>query len=170
MSVPVELPVELIVAMARGGAIGRGNALPWRLPDDLKRFKALTSGHAVVMGRKTWDSIGRPLPGRTNVVITRDPGWSAQGAVRVSDLDAAITAAEASHPGRTVMVIGGAQVYALALPRTSLLHVTEIELDVPDADAFFPAFDREAWDLRHEEAHVTSDGLRYRFVDLARRR
>ena len=160
--------IACVVAMARNGAIGRGNALPWRLPEDLKRFKALTLGHAVVMGRKTWESIGRPLPGRTSIVISRDPDWSAPGALRVGDLDAACAAARAAHPGQTVMVIGGAQIYALALPRCELLHVTQIEIDVPDADAFFPAIDAQAWHVENVEAHESAAGLRYRFVDLSR--
>lgn len=161
-------PIACVVAMARGGAIGRGNALPWRLPEDLRRFKQLTLGHGVVMGRRTWDSIGRPLPGRTSIVISRDPGWSASGATRVGDLDAACAVAREAHPGRPVMVIGGAQIYALALPRTGLLHVTEIEIDVPDADAFFPSIDPARWRRVREEAHVTAGGTRYRFVDFER--
>ena len=161
-------PIACVVAMARRGAIGRGNALPWRLPEDLKRFKALTLGHAVVMGRRTWESIGRPLPGRTNIVISRDPAWGASGALPASDLDSACAAARVAHPGQIVMVIGGAQIYALALPRATRLHVTQIELDVPDADAFFPAISDPPWRIEHVEAHETADGLRYRFVDLAR--
>ena len=163
-------PITCIVAMGRGGAIGRANTLPWRLADDLRRFKALTLGHAVIMGRKTWESIGRPLPGRTSIVLTRDPGWGAAGALRAGDLESALVAARAAHPYAPPMVIGGAQVYALALPRAEVLHVTEIDLDVADADAFFPGFDRADWDVRHEEARTTPEGVRYRFVDLMRRR
>ena len=132
---------ELVVAMARGGAIGRGNALPWRLPEDLRHFRALTTGHAVVMGRRTWDSIGRPLPGRTSIVVTRDGAWAAEGALRAGGLGEALLLARAAHPGRPPMVIGGAQVYALAIGLASRLHVTRIELDVPGADAFFPPID-----------------------------
>lgn len=161
-------PLACVVAMARGGAIGRANALPWRLPEDLKRFKALTLGHAIVMGRKTWESIGRPLPGRTSIVISRDPGWTAAGALRVTDLDTACAEARAAHPGRTVMVIGGAQIYALAVPQARLLHVTEIDIDVPDADAFFPPIAHAAWRRARVEAHVAADGLHYRFVDFER--
>jgi dihydrofolate reductase len=164
----VNEPIACVVAMARRGAIGRGNALPWRLPEDLRRFKALTLGHGVVMGRRTWDSIGRPLPGRTNIVISRDPGWRASGAVRVEDLDAACTCARDAHPGLPVMVIGGAQIYALALPRARLLHVTEIEIEVPDADAFFPPIDPALWRRVREEPHVADGGMRYRFVAFER--
>ncbi|MFZ9634077.1 MAG: dihydrofolate reductase, partial [Alphaproteobacteria bacterium] len=90
---------HLVVAIARGGAIGLGNALPWRLPEDLRHFRALTTGHAVVMGRRTWDSIGRPLPGRTSIVVTRDPGWTAAGAQRAPGLDEALRLAWSAHPG-----------------------------------------------------------------------
>ncbi len=166
----MSVPVACVVAMGRGGAIGRGNTLPWRLPEDLKRFKALTLGHAVVMGRRTWESIGRPLPGRTSIVITRDPDWAAAGALRAGDLDAALTTARQAHPDLPPMVIGGAQIYALAFARVDILHLTEIDIDVPDADAFFPAFDRGGWAVRHEEARITAEGLHFRFVDLARRR
>ena len=169
MSVPVELPVELIVAMARGGAIGRDNALPWRLPEDLRRFRALTLGHAVVMGRRTWESIGRSLPGRTNIVITRDAAWRGEGAQSVTGLDEALALAAALHPGLPAMVIGGAQIYALALPVARRIRVTEIDLDVPGADAFFPPLDPAQWRRAGETAQVAADGTAYRFVDLERR-
>ena len=136
--------VALVVATARGGAIGRGNTLPWRLPEDLKRFRAITLGHAVVMGRRTWDSIGRSLPGRTNIVISRDPDQPA-------------------------MVIGGAQVYALALPLATVAYVTEIDLDVPDADAFFPALDPGEWARGEVQPATGADGTTYRFVAYRRR-
>jgi dihydrofolate reductase len=160
--------LALVVAMARGGAIGRDNALPWRLPEDLRRFRALTLGHAVIMGRRTWDSIGRNLPGRTNIVITRDPGWHRPDARIAADLDAALTVAQATHPGQTPMVIGGAQIYALALPRAALIHATEIARDIPDADAFFPPLDPRAWIRANETTHSAADGTRFVFVDRVR--
>jgi dihydrofolate reductase len=161
--------VELVVAMARGGAIGRANALPWRLPEDLRRFRALTIGHAVVMGRRTWESIGRSLPGRTNIVISRDASWRGEGAETLSGLDDALARAAAARPGLPALVIGGAQIYALALPLARRIRATEIELDVPGADAFFPALDRAIWRRAAESAHVAADGTAYRFVDLERR-
>lgn len=161
--------IAVIAAMARGRAIGRGNALPWRLPEDLKRFKRLTIGHAVIMGRKTWDSIGRPLPERVNIVVTRDAGWRAPGATTVADLDAAFACARAERPGLPPMVIGGAQIYALALPCATRLHLTEIELEVPDADAFFPPVPAPDWVETTREPGVAADGLRFAFIDLARR-
>lgn len=161
--------VVLVVATARGGAIGRGNTLPWRLPEDLRRFRAITLGHAVVMGRRTWDSIGRSLPGRTNIVITRDPSWSGEGARRAADLGDALAQAAATHPGQPAMVIGGAEIYALALPRATMVHVTEIDLDVPDADAFFPALDPAVWTRSEAQSATGADGTAYRFVEYRRR-
>jgi dihydrofolate reductase len=159
---------HLVVAMALGGAIGRGNALPWRLPEDLRHFRALTTGHAVVMGRRTWDSIGRPLPGRTSIVVTRDPGWTAAGAQRAHGLDEALRLAWSAHPGQPPMVIGGAQVYALALGLAAVLHVTRIEVEVAGADAFFPAIDPACWREEACEAHVAADGTRFAFLRYAR--
>jgi dihydrofolate reductase len=162
-------PVALVVATARGGAIGRGNALPWRLPEDLKRFRALTLGHAIIMGRRTWDSIGRSLPGRTNIVISRDPSWCGDGARRAADLGDALAQALSAHPDQTAMVIGGAQVYGLALPHATVAHVTEIDLDVPGADAFFPALDPAHWTRADAEPGTAADGTTYRFVTYRRR-
>ncbi|MFM8988366.1 MAG: dihydrofolate reductase [Alphaproteobacteria bacterium] len=159
---------EIVVAMARGGAIGRANALPWRLPEDLRHFRALTTGHAVVMGRRTWDSIGRPLPGRTSIVVTRDPVWLAAGALRAGGLEEGLRLARAAHPGRPPMVIGGAQVYEMALDLAAVLHVTRIEFDVPGADAFFPAIDPSRWREESIEAHVAADGTQFAFQRLVR--
>ena len=160
--------IAIVAAMARGRAIGRSNALPWRLPEDLRRFKRLTLGHAVVMGRRTWESIGRPLPERVNIVVTRDRAWRADGAIAVADLDAAIARASAERPGLPAMVIGGAQIYALALPQATRLHLTEIALDVPDADAFFPDWSAADWREGAREAGVSASGTRFAFIDYAR--
>lgn len=159
-------PIALVVAMARDGAIGRDNALPWRLPEDLARFKRLTLGHGVVMGRRTWESIGRNLPGRTTIVVTRDRHWSRPGTVIAGDLDAALAEASARHPGQAIMVIGGAQIFALALPLATRIHLTEIDLAVPDADTFFPRLDREPWQLSCARQGTSAAGLRYTFSRL----
>jgi dihydrofolate reductase len=131
----------LIAAVARNGVIGRDNALLWHLPEDMRHFRAATAGHAVIMGRKTWDSLPerfRPLPGRRNIVITRQPAWSATGAERAASLQQALgLVADAAR----VFVIGGAQIYAAALPQADELLLTEIDKDYV-GDAFFPAFDR----------------------------
>jgi len=135
--------LELIAAVAANGVIGRAGQLPWHLPDDLKRFKQLTYGHAIVMGRRTYESIGRPLPGRQNVVVSR--GWKQRphpDLVLAASLDEAIFEAAASPP--PAFIIGGAALYAAALPRVDVMHLTELD-DAVDGDTFFPPFDRSQW-------------------------
>jgi dihydrofolate reductase len=140
--------IHLIAAVARNGVIGAGNTLPWRLPADLKRFKQLTMGHVLVMGRKTWDSIGRALPGRTTIVVTRQAGWRAEGAEVAGSLDEALARAN----GREVFVAGGAEIYAQALPRADRLHLTRIEGDF-EGDVRFPAVDFTRFRLIDRERH-----------------
>jgi dihydrofolate reductase len=135
--------IVLVVAVAQNGVIGRDGDLPWRLPSDLKRFKQLTLGKPVVMGRKTWDSIGRPLPGRPNIVVTRDASFAAPGATVVSSLDEGLAVAqrEAEALGvDEICVIGGGQIYAQVFDRADILHVTRVEADVA-GDTRFPAID-----------------------------
>lgn len=132
--------VTLIVAAARNNVIGRAGALPWRLSDDLKRFKALTLGKPIVMGRKTFESIGKPLPGRTNIVISRD--FAAEGTLPAPNLPAALDLA--SHHGGEAMVIGGARVFVEAIPLAGRIHFTRVEAEV-DGDVFFPRLDPSAW-------------------------
>ncbi|MGN6517770.1 MAG: dihydrofolate reductase [Rhizomicrobium sp.] len=159
--------VSLVLARADNGVIGADNALPWRIPDDMKRFKALTMGKPIVMGRKTWDSFPRkPLPGRTNVVITRDRQWRAEGAVAVHSLDQALAAAESERPAE-IAVIGGAEIYRLALPRASLIHLTEVHTDAK-GDVSLPAFGAD-WRETARADGATPDGLRYSYVTLVRR-
>lgn len=157
--------LALIAAIARNGVIGVGNTLPWRLPEDLKRFRALTTGHAVLMGRKTWQSLGRPLPHRQNIVVTRDRSFAAAGADIAHSLDAALARVDLPSP---VYCIGGAQLYAQALPRADVLELTEIDRDY-DGDTFFPAFDRDEWQEQSRTWHCTDEGLRYAFVTCVRR-
>ena len=157
--------LALIAAVARNGVIGGGNTLPWRLPADLKRFRALTTGHAVIMGRRTWESIGRVLPGRQNIVVTRQPGYAANGAVVHASLDEALRAATLPAP---VFCIGGGELYALALPRAATLHLTEIDRDF-DGDTRFPEFDRTAWRESARETHHAPEGFDYAFVTYERR-
>lgn len=133
--------VALIAAVARNGVIGADNRLPWRLPDDMRRFRELTTGHAVIMGRKTWESIGRPLPDRQNIVVTRQRNFRAPGANVVASLAAALAAAFMPEP---VFVIGGEALYREALPLASRLYLTEIHQDFP-GDAHFPDYARSAW-------------------------
>lgn len=153
--------VVLVAAVADNGVIGRGGDIPWSIPADMKHFRAVTRGHTVVMGRVTFDSIGRPLPDRTNVVITRDPGWSAEGVTVAGSLDEAL--AVASAVGGDVMVIGGAQVYEGAMALADVQILTEVH-QRPEGDTFYPAFDRAEWAETRRETH---DG--YDFVWLERR-
>jgi dihydrofolate reductase len=158
--------VSIIAALARNRAIGRDNHMPWRLPEDLKRFRRLTMGHAVIMGRKTFDSIGSPLAGRSNIVITRSRDWSRPGCFPVDSLDAAL---DAVGEAQDAFVIGGAQIYALALPRARRLYMTEIERDF-DGDAFFPEVDRSRWREVSRERHASggTESFDYAFVEYER--
>ena len=151
--------VVLVAAVADNGVIGNAGGIPWSLPEDLKHFKAVTTGHPVVMGRSTFESIGRPLPGRHNVVLTRDPGWSAVGVSVVPNLEAALAVAGEGE----VMVIGGAQIYELAMPLADRQILTEVHQS-PAGDTRYPEFDRSEW---IEEARQSREG--YDFVWLRRR-
>jgi dihydrofolate reductase len=141
--------ITLIVAMAANRVIGRDNALPWRLPADLRRFKAVTMGHTLVMGRKTYESIGRPLPGRRTVVITRRTDWRPEGVSIVHSLEEALAAASAETE---VFVAGGGEIFREALPLADRIHLTRIEAEVP-GDTTFPDFDPTAWKIVDEEHH-----------------
>jgi dihydrofolate reductase len=155
----------LLAALDRNRAIGKDNALPWHLPDDLKRFKRLTLGHPIVMGRKTYESIGRLLPGRINIVVTRDRELAIPGATIVHSLDDALAAA-GSAPD--VFVIGGEQIYALALPRADRLELTEIDTAI-EGDAWFPQWDRAAFRESARESHTDpATGLPFSFVTYER--
>ena len=135
------MKISIIVAMADNRVIGHDNRLPWHLPADLKHFKATTMGKPIIMGRKTWESIGRPLPGRTNIVVTRDTRYTADGCVVVHSVDAALQACSADEE---VMVIGGAEFYRQVLPEASTLYLTLVH-DRFDGDAFFPELDAREW-------------------------
>jgi dihydrofolate reductase len=159
--------IALVAAVARGGVIGRDGGVPWHLPEDLARFKSLTTGHAVVMGRKTWDSLPerfRPLPGRRNIVVTRDPGWRADGAEPAGSLDDALAR---TGEDERVFVIGGAQIYRQALPLADELLLTELDLEV-GGDTFFPEIDAGRFEETSREPHVADDGTRFAFVDYRR--
>src|SRR5580698_1724719 len=154
--------IVLVLAVADNGVIGKDGAIPWHISDDMKRFKALTLGHTVVMGRKTWDSLPKkPLPGRVNVVVTHQKDWYAEGAITASSLGQAT-----SGTSGTVMVIGGAEIYERALPLATRIELTEIHKDF-DGDARF-VLDRKGWHETAREDHVTPDGLSYSYVTLTR--
>lgn len=160
------MSLGLIWAQSTSGVIGRDNGIPWRLPEDQARFKELTLGHTVVMGRLTWESLPakvRPLPGRRNVVVTRQADYVADGATVVADLDDALT-------DEQTWVIGGAQIYALALPLAARCDVTEVDADLPrqDGDAIAPVLD-EKWVGTQGDWLTSASGVRYRFCSYSRR-
>ena len=162
------ITLSVIVAAAENGVIGRNNALPWHLSEDLRYFKRVTMGKPIVMGRKTFESIGRPLPGRTNIVISRNPCYSAEGVHVVSTLDAALELAESValiDGAEELMVIGGAQIYADSLPRAGRLYLTEVHAEV-DGDAYLPPIDWSQWREMCRERHeaVAPNPYDYSFV------
>ncbi len=161
--------LHLIFARAANGVIGRGNQLPWHLPEDLAHFKRTTLGAPVIMGRRTWDSLParfRPLPGRLNVVVTRDPQWQAEGALRAASLQEAMAHCQ-THAHADAWVIGGAQLYAAALPLASTAVVTEIG-QVFEGDAFAPVFGPEWRETARGPQQVSANGLPFAFVTYAR--
>jgi dihydrofolate reductase len=162
------LTVALVAAVARNGVIGRDGTIPWRIAKDMAHFRELTMGHPVVMGRRTWDSLPerfRPLPGRRNIVVTRQAGWHAEGAERAGSLEDALgLVADAAR----VFVVGGAEIYAAALPLADELELTEIDLDV-SGDTRFPSWDRDAFDEVAREEHFTDEGARFAFATYRRK-
>ncbi|MHA1598464.1 MAG: dihydrofolate reductase [Alphaproteobacteria bacterium] len=153
--------VSLIVAMAENRVIGRDGELPWRIPGDMRHFKATTMGKPVVMGRKTWESLARPLPGRANIIVTRDPSYGVEGAYVAHDIDAALALAAGltegmATDGDEVMVIGGAEIYAQTLGRADRLYLTEVRMAC-DGDALFPEFDADEW-TESSRADVPPEG------------
>jgi dihydrofolate reductase len=161
--------ISLVAALDRHRAIGKGNDLPWRLPDDLKRFKALTLGKPVLMGRKTAQSLGRALPGRLNLVLTRSGQAPFEDMRAVASFEQARGLAEASA-AQELCVIGGAEIYALTLPSADRLHLTHVDTRVGDADAFFPAFDAAQWRVADRQRHPADNrhAFAFEFVDYVR--
>lgn len=158
--------VSMIAAVARNGVIGRNNTLPWHLPEDLKRFRALTMGHHIIMGRKTYESLGRLLPGRTTVIVSRNPAYRVEGAIVVESLPKAIAACGQDPE---IFVIGGAQLYREALPRADRLYLTQIDADF-DGDAHFPAIDPRQWRETARTDGISAEGLPYIYIDYQRLR
>ena len=164
------MKIALIVAASQNNVIGLDNQLPWHLPEDLKYFKAVTMGKPILMGRKTYDSIGRPLPGRDNIVLTRDTNWTADGVEVVNDLDAAIAASEKACKAAgadELMIIGGEQIYRKFLPLANKLYLTKVEAEV-EGDAYFPAIDSNQWRQVAEKIPEKVGNYSYRFVVLER--
>lgn len=168
----VSVPLVLVAAVAKNGVIGRAGALPWRLPGDLKHFRERTWGRPMIMGRKTWNSIGKPLPGRRSIVVTRDRGFAAPGAEVAPDIEAAIALARrlaADMAAPDVAVIGGGEIYRATIDRAARLAITEVDLS-PEGDAHFPRIDPSIWREAARQAHPAGPGdeAAYAFVDYER--
>jgi dihydrofolate reductase len=154
----------IIVARDKHSGIGIQNALPWHLPEDLSHFKKTTSGHAILMGRKTFESIGRPLPNRRNIVITRNPDWKADGIEICHSLEEA----KALVKEQTAYIIGGAEIYRQALDLANKMIITEIDQTF-ECDAFFPTFSNDAWRETERDAHVSASGIPYAYVTYTKK-
>lgn len=162
--------LSIVVAVAENGVIGRDNALPWHLPDDLKWFRRVTMGKPVVMGRRTFESIGRPLPGRANIVVTANPAWRAEGVTVAPTLEKALATAEnLAGPAGEVAVIGGARLFSDVLPRAERLYLTVVHMR-PEGDVVFPPYDRSAWTEveRHPGAPALDGTVTHTFLVLER--
>lgn len=165
-----ECVVAAIAAIGRNRELGKGNELLWHIPDDLKRFKELSIGHPIILGRKTFESIvamiGKPLLGRTNIVVTRDTKWKHEGVVTAISIEDALEKARGAPGGEKVIIGGGAEIYKLALPYTDILHLTLIG-DSKDADSFFPEYEKEFMKMIHNESREWN-GLVYQWMTLSR--
>ncbi len=159
--------ISIIVAMAQNRVIGANNTMPWRCPEDLKYFKSLTMGHHMIMGRKTFDSIGKPLPGRVSVIVTRNRDLKIEGCIMAHSLDEAIAVCKDDNE---IFIVGGAELYALALPMVNKLYITEIQQEF-DGDTYFPEFDETKWlEIAREERHQDApQPLSYHFVTYLRK-
>lgn len=155
--------VSLVVAMADNGVIGKDGRLPWRIPDDMRRFRALTLGKPCIMGRRTWESLPKkPLPGRLNIVVTRERDYRAEGAAVVHSLDEAMARADGADE---ICVIGGAEIYRAALSRATLIHLTQVRGDI-EGNTRMPLFDPTQWRETAREDRATPEGLRFSYVTL----
>jgi len=161
-----QVRIKFVVAYSDNRVIGRDNALPWRLPSDLAHFKRNTLGQPIIMGRKTWESLGRPLPGRPNLVISRDPEFSAQGATVFSSLNDALASCS---PGDTACIIGGAQIFEQALPLADEIVATEVHAQV-EGDVFFPPLPQSEWEETERLAQPEENGYKFDFVVYRRKK
>lgn len=156
--------ISMIVAAAANQAIGKDNQLLWHLPNDLRFFKKTTTGHPIIMGRKTYESVGKPLPNRRNIVISRQAGYHADGVETVGSLDEAIALAGQQEPDE-IFIVGGAAIYALALQRTDRIYLTRVHASF-EADTFFPEFDEATWELTEREDYPADDKHAYPYSFL----
>jgi len=157
--------ISLIAAIGQNRELGKHGALLWRIPEDLRRFRDITTGHPIIMGRKTFESIGKPLPGRKNIVVTRDTAYTREGITRAHSLEEAVGEAARSEGADEIFVIGGGELYAQAMGLSSRLYLTLIEATDPDADAYFPEYQDSFTKVMREE-RCESGGLKYRWIML----
>jgi len=157
--------LSLIVAFAKNNVIGINNTLPWHLPEDLKRFRALTTGHHIIMGRKTYESLGRLLPGRTTVIVTRNKNYKLEGALIAHSLESAV---DLCQNDVEAFVIGGAELYQDGLRLANKLYITEVDLSI-EGDAFFPNLDLNLWQETSREAHTSAQGLLFSYISYVRK-
>jgi dihydrofolate reductase len=157
------MQISLIAAMGENRVIGAGNTIPWHLPADFKHFKELTTGHPVVMGRKTFESIGKPLPGRANIVITRDESYRRDGITAVTSPEAALSAAATAEGADEVFIIGGAEIYKIFLHQANKAYLTKVE-GAFEGDAFFPEVNAEEWSRVSQEEHAADEKNAFSFV------
>ena len=163
------MKLSLIVATAQDNVIGRNNELPWHLPQDLKYFKSITLGKPIIMGRKTFESIGKPLPGRTNIVVTRQKNWNFSGVLVAKNIECALETAQAFRTEQNtlseeIMVIGGAEIYSSALPIANRVYLTKIDAKIEGADAFFPKLSPEHWKLVSELPGESDASIKHKFL------
>ncbi|MBC7409605.1 MAG: dihydrofolate reductase [Arcicella sp.] len=163
------MKISLIVAVAENGVIGHNNQLIWHLPNDLKQFRRLTTGHCIIMGRKTFDSIGKPLPNRTSIIISRNPDFQIEGCITVNSLEKAISKAKKIE-SQEAFIIGGAEIYRLSLPLTDKIYLTEVHHDF-EGDALFPTIDKTVWQETKRENFETDEKhlYKYSFVELEKK-
>lgn len=148
--------VSTIVGVGKNHAIGQNNDIPWHLPADLKYFKKVTTGHPIIMGRKCYESIGRALPNRTNIIVSRNPDFYAEDCILVHSLSAGLVVAQ-ERGAEEAFIIGGGEIYRRGLPLSTRLYITYIDVEVPDADVFFPEFDLSHWNVIHKEAYTKDE-------------
>lgn len=154
--------ISLVVAASTNNAIGKDGTMPWHLPNDLKHFKNVTWGLPVVMGRKTFDSLGKPLPGRKNIVITRQKGWKHESAVSVQSIEDALFLAKQMDV-KEIMIIGGGEIYKLLFPKAKRIYLTRVEGEF-DADTFFPAFEEKQWELISNDTHAADEKNNFNYA------
>lgn len=153
--------ISLVVASASNNAIGKDNKMPWHLPNDMRHFKNITWGMPVIMGRKTFESLGKPLAGRKNIVVTQQPSWKAEGAIAVKNLDDAMFVAKQTD-AKEIMVIGGGEIYKQFFPKADRIYLTRVETE-PEADTFFPAIDPAQWRLVNKKDYEADEKNSYKY-------